>query len=369
MSDSQHDEPIHDLDQDDDDGGRGARPGAASPSSSSFEGDLGTALRSVDSETGARPLDLEAVRRRGARRRAQRLDGSRRLPVLAGVIAAACTAGIVAVTVSALPSSSPVASPGIAGPAGSSQPTATSLPTTAPLAQAPTAGPSPTLTTAPPTSSAIPSATTVTGSEKDMQTPRVTVVPLAPGATFPGHGSPDWNPNVVAYEIPDLVTSLSALPKGSELGDDIGQYRLQPTVSGQGCGEGDTAIVAGRQWTWTVGPMSNDLDQVATTVTVTGWAAGKGPQAFRDVVANTGVCRWMSTPQVTAVAANGADEAWAATFRNNGLTFGRAAARVGDTVVGVEVMNPPSGGTAEAQRVLEAVVAELVADHLPGTGR
>lgn len=348
------DEPVQDLDRDDDDA-RGGGAGAAGPASSSFEAGLRDALRRVDGQTGARPLDLEAVRRRGARRRPARAPGAPRVPVLAGVIAAACATGIVAVTVSALPTSAP-----IGGPAVSVQPTATAVPTAAPPLATPT--PSPAF---PHTPDYAALGETPGGTPSG---PNATVVPLAPGETFPARDTPGWNPFAVAYEIPDVASSAdiaAALPPGVQLGQDLGQYRLEPTVPGQYCDGADDDAVAGRQWSWAADPQSNDPTQISVSLVVTGWPTGAGARAFSDAVEDTGACRWTSVPvSPAAVSAPGADEAWTATFRDGG-DFTRGAARVGDLVVGVEVWNPPSGSTAEVQRLLAAVSAQLAASGLP----
>ncbi|WP_180357549.1 hypothetical protein [Streptomyces sp. NP160] len=349
------DQPVQDLDGDDDDG-RGTGSRAAAPSSS-FEAGLQAALQGVDGETGARPLDLEAVRRRGARRRPARVPSSPRVPVLAGVIAAACAAGIVAVTVSALPPAQQVGGPSLGGV----QPTAAPTPTAEPT---PTAGPPP----AEPTDSATPVPTSTAALGTDPGRPAPTVVPLAPGETFPARDTPGWNAFAVAYEIPDVATAAAtsaALPAGVRLGMDLGQYRLEPTVPGQACGSDDDAV-AGRQWSWAEDPQSNDVDQVSVDLVVTGWPTGSGARAFRDAVDDTGACRWTSDPiSPAAVSVTGADDAWVASFADNGLDLTRGAARVGDLVVGVEVWNPPSGSTGEVQRLLAAVTAELAASGLP----
>ncbi|TXR56575.1 hypothetical protein [Quadrisphaera setariae] len=351
------DQPVQDLDRDDD--ARGARSGAAAPSSS-FEAGLREALRGVDGESGARPLDLEEVRRRGARRRPARAPGAQGVPVLAGVIAAACAAGIVAVTVSALPPSAPVG-----GSAVTVQPTATVVPTAGP----PLVTPTPTLTGIGPTGLPDSTPTAVPGSEQGLQAPSATVVPLSPGQTFPARDTPGWNPFAVAYEIPDVATAAStaaALPPGVQLGQDLGQYRLEPTVPGQFCDGADVDTVAGRQWSWAEDPQSNDLTQVSVTMVVTGWPTGGGARAFRDAVEDTGACRWMSDPtSLGAASVPGADEAWAASFADGGGDSTRGAARVGDLVVGVEVWNPPSRSTAEVQRLLAASAAALAASGLP----
>lgn len=349
-------EPVHDLDRDDD--GRSPGASAAAPPSSSFEAGLRDVLRGVDGETGARPLDLEDVRRRGARRRPARAPGSTRVPVLAGAIAAACAGGIVAVTVSALP---PASSP-VGGPA---------------VAEQPTAGPSP--TAGPPLSTPTPDLTGVgegsdapTGTLGTAPASSSTVVTLAPGQTFPARDTPGWNPDAVAYELPDLAASpatSAALPAGLRQSLDIQQYRLQPTVPGQACGGPDPGTVAGSQWSWAEDPSSNDLRQVDVTLVVTGWPAGDGPGAFGDVVEDTGACHWLDAPRPADVSVTGADDAWGATFQQNGLSVSRGLARLGDVLVGVEVVNPPSRGTAEVQRLLAGAVTDLADAHLAATGR
>jgi hypothetical protein len=181
---------------------------------------------------------------------------------------------------------------------------------------------------------------------------------------------PSDDPNVTAYPIPDAVAFTAAdLPAGQKRGVDTGQYRHQPTVLQQACQEDRPGArpIAGRQWGW------YDERRLSETTSidhvVTGWAPGTGRARFADLVQDRGLCRWLD--RVTPVAHSGlpGDEAWAATTVSNRLTFGIAAVRVGDVIVGVTVMHPDGVRPAVAlAKQLITVAAERVVAERVGAG-
>jgi len=167
----------------------------------------------------------------------------------------------------------------------------------------------------------------------------------------------------VAYPIPDLVTSLAAVPaapSGSWEVQDLGQYRLQPVVPGQACSSRPPFNVAGRQWSW------YREGWASVSVTVTGWRTGRGPGAFDDVVRDAGICRFTGEQSEVETTVPGAAQAWIATSaQQNGVPVVHGAARVGDVVVGVEITDAGSQGVQQVKQLLEAVTSEMVSEGLP----
>jgi uncharacterized lipoprotein len=95
-------------------------------------------------------------------------------------------------------------------------------------------------------------------------------------------------------------------------------------------------------------------------VVVTGWAQGTGHARFVDLVADTGACRFLDRQTETSTAGMPGDEAWAAT--SSGLApAGRAAVRLRDLVVSVEVSDPKgtAAAVAQAERLVGLLAAKL----------
>ena len=212
--------------------------------------------------------------------------------------------------------------------------------------------------TPPPT--AAPAPTAVVEPSTDPSTPD----PSAGGAT-----------TGVAYAIPEsVVLTADQVGGGRQVTFDSADYVNQPVASGQYCDGADTgasgpAPVAGRQRTWSVSPTDFDgqLDLV-----VTGWAAGTGPQAFADLAADTGRCVWLDpVTEVAAPSWRGDDVFLASTTPVLGSAKAIAVQRVGDLLVGVTAYSDAGDAAAQAEalRVSDLVVDELVAAGLPATGR
>jgi len=164
----------------------------------------------------------------------------------------------------------------------------------------------------------------------------------------------------VAYAIPDLALPEALLPAGHDPVSDLGQYRLQPSVPGQACSSRPPFNVAGRQWTW-IGS-----GRASVTVVVTGWRAGRGSAAFDDVVQDAGTCRFMDDVRSVPASVASAQQAWVASATTStGLSPTYGAARVGDLLVGVEVLEPPSDGPALVADLLGAVADAMLASGIP----
>jgi hypothetical protein len=95
---------------------------------------------------------------------------------------------------------------------------------------------------------------------------------------------------------------------------------------------------------------------MSVNLTVTRWADASA--AFTDLVADTGVCRWVDVPVPATFTARGTSSSWAATSDFSTLHYGRAVVRVGDLVAGVEVQSP--AGSAAARATAEILVSSLV---------
>lgn len=165
---------------------------------------------------------------------------------------------------------------------------------------------------------------------------------------------PAGSPSPVATLPDSLAFPAAALPAGLTLDLSLVSDRL-PVVSGQQCGGGTgRRPTTGRQWNWSQG--GTDAAAVSVNLTVTRWADASA--AFTDLVADTGVCRWVSPPVARSFSARGAASSWAGTSDVATLHYGRAVVRVGDLVAGVEVQSP--AGSAVARTTAEELASSLV---------
>ncbi len=171
------------------------------------------------------------------------------------------------------------------------------------------------------------------------------------------------DPNLIAYPIPDAVTfHADDFPQPMKLYPDNGDYRFTPTVMGQGCGSNpdrERTPVSAHQRAWSE-EYSNRLSQTSVDLVVTAWAPGTAPARFAEIGANTGVCRWSgSRPTKVSTAGMPGDEQWAASFVQAGYSGGRAAVRVGDVIVSVEVWKDhDTAGAVELARRLAGLAAD-----------
>jgi hypothetical protein len=297
----------------------------------------------------------------GTRRGIVRAAARRRAAVVAAAVAAvAVPVGVVLL--------GPSGTTGSVGPAATSSPVATSSPAPSPTdtpTQTPTVTPSDVTTspTEPATESPVaspsdPAPSDGTGAATDPYTPdpEATVVPLASLAD-------DTDPRHVAYLVPDGVAlrpkadfPLPVIPMY-----DGGDYRFQPTVPGQACGSRTSPNpVAAQQWSWSE-ENSNRFDQLGVSLVVSGWEPGTTAARFADIRQGDGVCHWSDAPSTVSTAGMPGDEAWAASFVHNGYASGRAAIRVGDVIVGVEVYHPDGrAASVSLAKELAGVVAERV---------
>ncbi len=177
--------------------------------------------------------------------------------------------------------------------------------------------------------------------------------------------SPPPGSDEVAYEIPDAVALRPEdFPRPMTLDLDTGQYNLQPTVPGQGCGDGaHPHPVAGRQWQWSE-PDSDSKRQLQVALAVTGWAPGSGQERFRDLVADEGRCRFPIAQTIVDSSTLPGKDTWAATGWYASMRYGRAAVRVGDRIVGVEVSHPDGENAAVvlARELVTLAAARLQAE-------
>ena len=201
-----------------------------------------------------------------------------------------------------------------------------------------------------------PSDDTGAGADPYAADPETTVVPLASLADDP-------DPRHVAYLVPDGVAlrPKTDFPVPVVAMYDGGDYRFQPTVPGQACGSRTSPRpVAAQQWSWSE-ENSNRLDQLSVSLVVSGWAPGTTTARFADIRQGDGICHWLDDPSPVATAGMPGDQAWAASFVSNGYASGRAAIRVGDVIVGVEVFDPAGRAASVAlAKELAGVVAQRV---------
>ncbi|WP_088288470.1 hypothetical protein [Kineosporia sp. A_224] len=171
----------------------------------------------------------------------------------------------------------------------------------------------------------------------------------------------------VAYRVPRTVNYTARdFPRPLLQLLEVGDYRFVSVVSGQGCGTYTPARapVAANSWSWAEED-SNRSDQLTVTLTVTGWVPGTASGHFAEVVDNTGVCRWMEPPAPVSARRLVGDERWLATFGDASSGVVRAAVRVGDVIVSVEVHDP--AGTASAVS-LAAELTNLAAGRVQSSG-
>ena len=171
------------------------------------------------------------------------------------------------------------------------------------------------------------------------------------GPSFP----PRRDPENVAYPIPGALTFTAAdfagitpVPRSELL---VSDHRLVPTLSGQGCDSGDSALVEKRMadpglWpvaaatqTW-LQPNSSAPGAVSIDLTITGWAEGTVERHWTELTADTGPCRLTAGYKPVQASGVKADAAWAATqttHRGIPVGYAYAAARVGNVIVTVTV--------------------------------
>lgn len=192
-----------------------------------------------------------------------------------------------------------------------------------------------------------------------------TAAPVPTPSPTLGPDDPDW----VAYPIPDAVGFTRADLRRPMIDSYMsGQYRLQPTVDGQSCQ--DPAItgpepIAGRQWGWA--DEESNRPQRTVIMIVTGWERGTGAARFTDLVEDTGACRWLLLQHPASTAGLDGDDVWAASDEGgrHGL-HGRAAVRLGDVIVAVEVTDPDLSETAAAKEARRLVM--IAAERLRTSG-
>lgn len=320
------------------------------PSPPDDDDTVATLEAALRSGLGSGPVDVQALAS-GTRRGVRRARARRR-----------ATIGAAALVVAAVPLGYATVLDRTAVPA---QVAATSFTTTPEPTTPWTTAPATAPTTAPTTSPTPPTATTAVPTASEV-TPPVSV----PEPSQPVQTSPSDDPNVTAYPIPDAVAFTPAdLPAGQRRGVDTKQYRYQPTVLQQSCQEDRPGArpIAGRQWGW------YDERRLSETTSidhvVTGWAPGTGPARFADLVQDRGQCRWLDPVRPVAHSGLPGDEAWAATTVSNRLTYGIAAVRVGDVIVGVTVMHPDGvrPAVALAKKLVTVATQRVVAERV-GTG-
>jgi hypothetical protein len=169
--------------------------------------------------------------------------------------------------------------------------------------------------------------------------------------------APKAFPNEVGFRSGDFEPPLRLLL-------DLGSERKVPPVGGQECGSGEPGPSSGRVWQWAE-ESSNRQDQVSVTLTLTGWANGRGTRAIADVADDTGLCRWSPGIKETPSADLPGDGKWAATRMMNGLHQGFAVVELGDVLVAVSVTHPDGEQAAvdEAKRLV-VIAAERVSARL-----
>ncbi len=176
------------------------------------------------------------------------------------------------------------------------------------------------------------------------------------------------HPQFVSLAAPKAIPDDIAFRPGDfkpplQLTLDLGNYRQVPTVNGQGC-TAKPGPSAGRVWQWAE-ENSNRLDQVTVSLTLTGWADGRGTQAIRDVTDDTGACRWSPGTKETSSRDLPGDGKWAATRTMSGLHQAFAVVELGDVLVAVSVTHPDGERAAvdEAKRLV-VIAAERASARL-----
>ncbi len=313
------------------------------------------ALRSA---LDAEPVDLRELRastRRGvARARTRRRSAVAGAALLAAAVPFGASFGGGLVTAGGHPDATTSAvAPGLSSPATPGPEAPPSDPADVPAGGGEEMAPAATATP-------IPSALAPPGTTPATRTSGSATVPAPSATALEG-------PQAVAYDIPDAVAlQPDDFPLPMTLDLDLGQYRKQPTVPGQGClDEVGPEPVAGRQWMWTQAG-SERMDQLQVVLVVTGWAAGSADERFQDLLAGTGRCRFLDPHAVADSSDLPGEQTWAATSRYASLRYGRVAVRFADEIIGIEVAHPDGTGAALAlARELVSVTAKRLQEEAP----
>jgi len=160
-------------------------------------------------------------------------------------------------------------------------------------------------------------------------------------------------PDAFAFTAAELPAGLVLDGSTKKVGDLV--------VDGQDCGGTDkvTQPVVARQWVWSSN--RGKADELTVNLTVTAWEAGAAAPAFAAATDATGNCRWEDPQTLRVLPGVSADETWASTSDVPGDLCGRAVLRIGDGIVGIEVVDPTSVVTAAA---LADKLAGIQADRL-----
>ena len=101
---------------------------------------------------------------------------------------------------------------------------------------------------------------------------------------------------------------------------------------------------------------------------VTGWGSGTGAARFRDLVRDTGQCRFGREQTEEPGPRTGDPDVAAATSSSGGLAHGWAAVRIEDVIVAVTVVHPDGeeAAVALARELTALAVPRAKAAGLPG---
>ena len=171
------------------------------------------------------------------------------------------------------------------------------------------------------------------------------------------------------YGMPDVAPTGSELVGGVSFSSDLGDSGgAAPAMGVQSCqvpGRTGRPEVASRSWSFVEN--GNDLTGNEADLTLTGWAAGTGPAAMAELVADKGTCAFEHPQTPLPWPGHAAPDHWLAVSGRTGDTRQVVAAtRVGDVLVTV-VSRSRSEATAVqmSTRMADTAVARLRASGLP----
>ncbi len=199
----------------------------------------------------------------------------------------------------------------------------------------------------------------------------ITVAPTRSASTAPRPG-PSPTPESSrpldgnAFDIPVTVSlTKNEVPPGIRALPDSGELPDMTPIDGKNCndnGPGPTSI-AGRWFSW-----ANNRGTALIDLTVTGYAAGTGAARFKNLVDDTGRCRWLFPPKAVGTAGLRGDGVWAGMASSPQVgAIGHAAIRYGDVIIGVTVrdrQSTPRAAAALAKRLVQ-LAADRVHDQIP----
>jgi hypothetical protein len=203
-----------------------------------------------------------------------------------------------------------------------------------------------------------------------------------PAALLPSHhysgAHPPRGMQTIAPPVPVVTPGSAELPQGLILREKtdmaqmtglpelavVGGQECRPSITGPHAVRNGTFVpgIVSRQWIWSAAPSGPTA--LTVNLILTRWPGQAGAAArFHELTNDSGPCAWSRPQTVTQFTAAGSDQSWSATSSGDAGNYGRAVARVGDLIAGVEVQDPAGSPAALA---LAQRLAEREVEHLAG---